>query len=78
MMPTSKGSYGVVRHLTCLRWANVDTPLNPHYHVSMASGSHQDGEVYSHQWTISGLAHPVGCPVRGSGLAQGYRRKKKH
>ena len=30
MMPMSNGSYGVVKHLTCLRWANVLMPVNAH------------------------------------------------
>lgn len=30
MIAISKSSEGVVRHLTCLRWAKVEIPVKPH------------------------------------------------
>jgi hypothetical protein len=34
MMPISKGTSGVVRHLTCFRWAKVDMPVKDHWNQS--------------------------------------------
>lgn len=40
----SNGSYGAVRHLTCLRWAKVDMPENAHYNHDEETVSNVDIE----------------------------------
>ena len=54
MMAMSNNSVGVVRHLTCLRWANVDMPLNAHYGDSWLA-SHKVFVIYNLEYAMRGL-----------------------